>query len=181
MKNTSLSNYKSTYEILQGIADIYQEIVETDKKSGSNNVNLLLETLAGKNRANIAASILQNPDMLRDVFEDAQDSAGSADEELSKFLNSIDGKIYQLTNSVQEFWFTAIESDTIKSALDFVTALVNKLTELVDTIGLIPSLAGAFGAFKGLGASMSGGGRAKEFMVLRKLITIEGLIYFGIN
>ena len=35
-------NYKSTYEILQGIADIYQEIVETDKKSGSNNINLLL-------------------------------------------------------------------------------------------------------------------------------------------
>lgn len=117
--------------------------------------------------------------MLRDVFEDAQDSAGSADEELSKFLNSIDGKIDQLTNSVQEFWFTAIESDTVKSALDFVTALVNKFTELVDTIGLIPSLVGAFGAFKGLGASMSGGGRAKEFMVLRKLITIEGLIYFG--
>lgn len=88
-------------------------------------------------------------------------------------------KIDQLTNSVQEFWFVAIESDTVKSALDFVTALVNKFTELVDTIGLIPSLVGAFGAFKGLSASMSGGGRAKEFMVLRKLITIEGLIYFG--
>lgn len=42
-------NYKSTYEILQGIADVYNEIVETDKKTGSNNVNLLLETLAGIN------------------------------------------------------------------------------------------------------------------------------------
>lgn len=39
-------NYKSTYEILQGIADIYDEIVETDKEFGTNNLNLLLENLA---------------------------------------------------------------------------------------------------------------------------------------
>lgn len=40
-------NYKTTYEILLGISKIYQEIVETDKKTGSNNINLLLETIAG--------------------------------------------------------------------------------------------------------------------------------------
>lgn len=40
-------NYLSTYQILQGIADVYDEIVETDKKNGTNNLNLLLETIAG--------------------------------------------------------------------------------------------------------------------------------------
>ena len=84
-------NYKSTYEILQGIADIYDEIVETDKKNGTNNLNLLLETIAGKNRANIAASILQNSDMLRSVYEDSQTSEGSAQQELDKYLDSIEG------------------------------------------------------------------------------------------
>ena len=39
-------NYKSTYDILLGISEIYQEIVETDKKYGSNMANGLLETLA---------------------------------------------------------------------------------------------------------------------------------------
>jgi hypothetical protein len=29
-------NYKSTYEMIQGIADIWQEIGEMDKKNGSN-------------------------------------------------------------------------------------------------------------------------------------------------
>jgi len=43
---TETGNYKSTYEILLGIAEIYNEIVETDQKSGKNNVNLLLETIA---------------------------------------------------------------------------------------------------------------------------------------
>jgi TP901 family phage tail tape measure protein len=41
-------NYKSTYEILKGISAIYEDIVETDKKNGTNNLNLLLETIAGE-------------------------------------------------------------------------------------------------------------------------------------
>lgn len=157
-------NYLSTYEILQGIADIYAEIVETDKQYGTNNANLLLETLAGKNRANIAASILQNPDMLRDVFEDSQNSAGSAERELSAYLDSIEGRIAKLTNSVQEFWYTAIDTDFVKGVVDLLTNAVDLATELVDTLGGLPTLVGLIttgfsikGALKG-----EGGGRARN-------------------
>lgn len=41
-------NYKSTYEIMQGLADLYDEIVAKDKELGTNNLNLLLETIAGE-------------------------------------------------------------------------------------------------------------------------------------
>lgn len=74
-------NYKSTAEILQEIADIYTEIEETDKKTSSNNINLLLETIAGKNRANIASSILQSPDVLREAIESSKTADGSAEKE----------------------------------------------------------------------------------------------------
>lgn len=40
-------NYKSTYEIMLGLSELYDEIVESDKELGSNNLNLLLETIAG--------------------------------------------------------------------------------------------------------------------------------------
>lgn len=153
-------NYKSTYEILQGIADVYAEIVETDKEYGTNNVNLLLETLAGKNRANIAASILQNPDMLRSVFEDSQNSAGSAQQELEKYLDSIEGKINTLTNNVQEFWATFIDTDIVKGFLDFLTNGISLATQLVDTLGTIPTIIGAISA--GI-AIKNGGGRAKKY------------------
>lgn len=83
-------NYRDTYEILQDIADVYQEILETDKKAGTNRGQALIELLAGKNRANIAASILSNPDLLRDVYETSLDSAGSAQAELDKYLASIE-------------------------------------------------------------------------------------------
>jgi TP901 family phage tail tape measure protein len=114
----SNGNYKSTYEIMQGLADLYDNIVKKDKELGTNNLNLLLETIAGKNRANIAASILQNGDMLRSVYEDAQNSEGSAEKELNSYLDSIDGKMAQLENRAQEFWFKVIDSETIKNGID---------------------------------------------------------------
>lgn len=136
----SNGNYKSTYEIMQGLADLYDNIVKKDKELGTNNLNLLLETIAGKNRANIAASILQNGDMLRSVYEDAQNSEGSAEKELNSSLDSIDGKMAQLENRAQEFWFKVIDSETIKNGIDLLSTLLKGATDFVDTVGLLPTI-----------------------------------------
>lgn len=136
----SNGNYKSTYEIMQGLADLYDNIVKKDKELGTNNLNLLLETIAGKNRANIAASILQNGDMLRSVYEDAQNSEGSAEKELNSYLDSIDGKMAQLENRAQEFWFKVIDSETIKNGIDLLSTLLKGTTDFVDTVGLLPTI-----------------------------------------
>ena len=150
----SNGNYKSTYEIMQGLADLYDNIVKKDKELGTNNFNLLLETIAGKNRANIAASILQNGDMLRSVYEDAQNSEGSAEKELNSYLDSIDGKMAQLENRAQEFWFKVIDSETIKNGIDLLSTLLKGATDFVDTVGLLPTIltgvAAAF-SFKNVG------------------------------
>lgn len=136
----SNGNYKSTYEIMQGLADLYDNIVKKDKELGTDNLNLLLETIAGKNRANIAASILQNGDMLRSVYEDAQNSEGSAEKELNSYLDSIDGKMAQLENRAQEFWFKVIDSETIKNGIDLLSTLLKGATDFVDTVGLLPTI-----------------------------------------
>lgn len=150
----SNGNYKSTYEIMQGLADLYDDIVKKDKELGTNNLNLLLETIAGKNRSNIAASILQNGDMLRSVYEDAQNSEGSAEKELNSYLDSIDGKMAQLENRAQEFWFKVIDSETIKNGIDLLSTLLKGATDFVDTVGLLPTIltgvAAAF-SFKNVG------------------------------
>ena len=120
----SNGNYKSTYEIMQGLADLYDNIVKKDKELG----------------ANIAASILQNGDMLRSVYEDAQNSEGSAEKELNSYLDSIDGKMAQLENRAQEFWFKVIDSETIKNGIDLLSTLLKGATDFVDTIGLLPTI-----------------------------------------
>lgn len=152
----SNGNYKSTYEIMQGLADLYDEIVKKDKELGTNNLNLLLETIAGKNRSNIAASILQNGDMLRSVYEDAQNSEGSAEKELNSYLDSVDGKFQQLQNRTQEFWYNVIDTTTVKSVLDFTTDLIegaSKFFKLVEKH--LPTILGAIATI--IASNKSGG------------------------
>lgn len=155
----SNGNYKSTYEIMQGLADLYDDIVAKDKELGTNNLNLLLETIAGKNRSNIAASILQNGEMLRSVYQDAQNSSGSAQKELDSYLDSIDGRMTQLENRAQEFWYKVIDSDTIKNGITLLTDLLELGTNIVDTFGVLPTIMAGVGA----GLAVKNIGRPKMF------------------
>ena len=70
---------ETTYEILLGIARVYREIQEQDKKLGTNHATALIEELAGKNRSNIASAILQDPDQLEAVRKSSEEAFGSAE------------------------------------------------------------------------------------------------------
>ena len=139
-------NYKNTYEILLGIAKVYKEIQEQDKKLGTNHAMALIEELAGKNRSNIASAILQDPKQLEEVLKSSQEANGSAIEELNKQLESVDGRIQKLTNRCQEFWATVIDTDTVKTGISLLTDLVSGATTLVDKLGTLPTALGALGA-----------------------------------
>lgn len=133
-------NYRSTYQILQDIADVYQEILETDKKFGTNRGQALVELLAGKNRANILSSILQAPDILRDVYKDSAKSAGSAQKELNAYMDSISGKLERLTNQLQELASVTFDSEFFKIIIDGATGALSVVTDLIDTVGTLPTL-----------------------------------------
>lgn len=154
----SNGNYKSTYQMMLGLSELYDKIQQKDKEMGTNNLNLLLETIAGKNRSNIAASILQNPDMLKSVYEGAQNADGSAQEELNKHIDSIEAKFTKLQNQAQRFWYTFIGSDDVKKVTVFLTDVLSRITDIVDKIGSIPALLATIGtamAIKNVGKTKS--------------------------
>lgn len=147
-------NYKNTYQILLGIAKVYKEIQEQDKKLGTNHATALIEELAGKNRSNIASAILQDPTQLEAVKKSSEEAMGSAEKELNSYLDSIDGKMAQLENRAQEFWFKVIDSETIKNGIDLLSTLLKGTTDFVDTVGLLPTILTGIGAalsFKNVG------------------------------
>lgn len=139
-------NYKNTYEILFGIARVYREIQEQDKKLGTNHATALIEELAGKNRSNIASAILQDPDQLEAVRKSSEEAFGSAEKELDKYLDSIDGRLQQFTNKAQELASVAIDDDLIKNGITLATKFLDLVTNIVDKMGLIPTLATGIGA-----------------------------------
>ena len=150
----SNGNYKNTYQILLGIAKVYKEIQEQDKKLGTNHATALIEELAGKNRSNIASAILQDPTQLEAVKKSSEEALGSAKKELNSYLDSIDGKMAQLENRAQEFWFKVIDSETIKNGIDLLSTLLKGATDFIDTVGLLPTILTGVGAafsFKNVG------------------------------
>lgn len=132
---TASGEYRDTYDILVDIAEVYDDIIATDNKKAAG----LTELLAGKHRANVLSSILQNPEDLKNAYEMALDSDGSAMAENEKYLDSIQGKMDQFTNQLQVMWMNTFDSSLVKGVIDLGTGLL----KVVDTIGLFPSLLGA--------------------------------------
>lgn len=158
-------NYRSTASVLQDIADIYSEIEETDKKTKSNNINLLLETISGKNRANTAASILQSPDILREAIESSKNAKDSADRENETYLSSLEAHITQLQTQLQELATVTINSDMFKGVIDTATAFLNIVTQILDKLPLLSTAIGGLAGFK-----LSQAGLGKQLNI--KLVSI---------
>lgn len=154
------NTYKDIMEIIIGIGDAWEDLTDLEQAG-------LLESLAGKQQSNALAAALQNVDMIKEAYETAQNADGSAQEELESQLQSIEGRIARLTNQIQEFWYTFIDSDAVKVVIDFLTTLVSLATEFVDTIGAFPiimtTIVAAISKFSGA-KLFTGGGRAKYLL-----------------
>ena len=129
--------YKDTYTILKEIGSVWQNLDPMDQAAA-------LELMAGKNRANTLAAILNNMQDLEGAYESALNAEGSALRENEAYLDSIQGRIDLFNNSVQTMWMNAIDSDAVKMIVDLATGVI----KLVDAFGLIPSAVGVFAGYK---------------------------------
>lgn len=69
--------------------------------------------------------------MLENVYNQASNANGSAQQELDKYLDSISAKMTKLQNQVHQFWNDLISSEFIKFVVDVGTEIV----KLVNTFG----------------------------------------------
>ena len=97
------------------------------------NDSALLELLAGKTRGSVVAALLQQPEVLKDAYQDAMDAEGSALKENEKYLDSIQGRIDLFNNAVQTMWSNALDDDFIK----FIINVGTNLVKITDKIGLV--------------------------------------------
>lgn len=135
-------NYRDTYDILKDISQVWDDIGKQDLVDGQNRQAALLEMMAGKNRSNILASILQHPELLTDVYNDsANNYQNSAQNELNTYLDSIEAKTTKIKESWSQLWQSEGTTNTFKSLLDIGNGAINVLGK----IGLDNVLGGAAG------------------------------------
>lgn len=123
---TNSKEFKSTYDILLEISKVWDKMSDVDQAA-------LLEIIAGKRAGSTVAGILQNGDILENSYKDALDANGSAQKELGIYMDSIQGKLKQLSNSTQTMWAHFMDSDVLKFFID----VANVVVKLTDKIGLL--------------------------------------------
>lgn len=124
---------KSTYEIMKELSTVWDDL-------NKNEQTMLLNVLAGKQRADVAAAMLTNWEEVDKAIQDASDSMGSAVKEQEAYLNSIEGKINKFKNAFQKLSASIVDSDIVKGIVDFGTAIVKVIQFVVDFIDKLGGL-----------------------------------------
>lgn len=140
-------DFKSTYEIMDGIAEIYDSLSTVQQAD-------LLETIAGKNRANDVAALIQNWSQVEKATASAMDAEGSAAKEHSTYLESMQGRLDTLKASWQALSNTMFNSKDLAGLVGGFTGFVDVLDTVIDKVGMLPLLLGGLAAalsFKNIG------------------------------
>ena len=121
--------------------------------------------------------MLESPDVLKSAYDmSVNESQGSAQEELDKYLDSIEGKIAQFKNEVQEFWYNLISSETVKNFIDFGTKAIDIIGKITDKIGLLGTAVISITGITSLNSILRGnasGGRVKSNITYLKSALIN--------
>lgn len=116
--------FKSTYQIMGEIADKWADMSDINRAS-------LLETIAGKTRANQVSALLNNWTTASSALIDSLNSAGSALDENATYVDSIEGRIAQLKASYQKLSNDVIDSGLIKFFVSTGDAIVRATDSLL--------------------------------------------------
>ena len=154
-------SFKNIYEIMQGIAKIYYDLSDTEQAD-------LLETVAGKHRANDIAALISNWSQVESATESAYEAAGTASKEQDKYMESMQGHLNQLQATWQVLSNSFLDSGALKNLIDLATKLLSILNESIENIGTIPTI--LFIALSAL--SFKNVGRTKMF-VLKMVVNAD--------
>ena len=142
-------NFRSTYDILKDISEIYDKLSDPDKAD-------LTEILFGKMRGNQGIAIIQafQSGQIEKAYESAKNSAGSAQKEFDSWSQSIEAHINTFKASFESLSQTILDSNLIKFVVDFGTTTLNVLDNIISKFGTLPTLLGSIatvGALKNVG------------------------------
>lgn len=130
--------YRSTYDILKDIADIWEEL--TDKNQAQ-----LLEVLFGKRQGQIGAAILSNFEQAEKVITTMESSAGSAGREMEKIYDSLEYKLNRFKETGTGIAQNIFDDEALKDSVDALTAIASVVDVLTDKLGLLGTI--GFGGF----------------------------------
>ena len=131
-------DFKSTYQIFKEISTIWNELTDTSRAD-------LLETVAGKQRANSVAALINNWSNVEKAVNAASNAEGTAAAENEKYMQSMQGKLDALNASWQALSNTFLSSDFLKVLVDGLTGVVDIVDNITHAFGVLGTTIAAVG------------------------------------
>ena len=129
----SKETYKSTYQILKEISEIWDKL--TDKQQAE-----LLEKLGGKRGAQSLAGILENFSSVENALKTMEGAAGSSEREMGIIRESLDFKVNRLKETWVGFLQDMIDRGTLGEIVDGITSISKAVIELVKYLGPLQTI-----------------------------------------
>jgi len=129
------TTFKSTYQIFEELAGVWDSLTDIQRAG-------LVEAIGGKHQGTVVSAMLGNWEDAQNALKTAETSMGSMDREFSKYQESLVYRVDELKASLEEFWLTFWDNDTMKGFISAITSAVQALTKFIDTFGSVGTLAG---------------------------------------
>ena len=149
---------KTPIELLKELSEVYNAAPE-----GSTLKANILSDIGGKYRANTLAAILSGWSDYEKILTDYANGSGSAMREAEKTANSWEGQLNKLSNSWTNLVKNVVDSDVIEKGIGLASSGVDVLDDLIDKLGVMPTLITAVTGAMSFTANKGG----NELMFLR--------------
>lgn len=123
--------FKNMDEVLNEVAQKWSSLNDVQKAD-------VAEQIAGTRQRENFLVLMDHYNEALKLQQEMTDSSGSALKRYQDYSQSTEARLNDLTNAVQRFWMSAVNSSDINSAIDMITRFVNTLTSLVNHVGAIP-------------------------------------------
>lgn len=133
------NTYKDIFEIILGIGEEWENLTDMERAS-------LTEALGGKRGVNTLSAVLNNVQMLKDAYAEAEGAEGSAGEELEHYSEGLEWSIGRAKASLEELANDFLSSNLLKGLIEWGNTLLRILDNIVETFGSVGSIGmAAFG------------------------------------
>ena len=119
---------RSFFEVGADVAKIWDTLSDNEKR-------YYLNTQAGANQSQNLAALMRNYGTAIEATNTALDSAGSAAQENARYMDSMQGKLEELSSAWENFSRKIVNSDWLKKGMDVLTDILEALsTDVGQTI-----------------------------------------------
>ena len=143
IRGETMDELRSLEDILGDVAGRWDTLSDSQRQA-------IGEAMAGTQRSSTFQAIMQNYQDILELQQIGLNSSGELMRANEIRAESLKGKVDTLKAAFERFYDLITNSELIGTAIDFITAIVNGISTLIEKVGsAAPVLGGFFGLFKG--------------------------------